>query len=149
MSTWNNLNNAVLCRNSVFLIRRINIPIKDVLRNDAFINIPFYVSPMSPSEASLDYPRTTHLFYCSSMITNDMLLTERKWVSLLTGTTFDNTMIDRIARVEIKQMRGLDDNANEYSVLICKCLNDISKGGFLSHTDISKGGSPMISPCLL
>ena len=149
MSTWYNLNIAVLFRNSVFLIGRISIPIKDVLRNDAFINIPFCVSPMSPPEASLDYPRSTHLFYCSSMITNDMLLTERKWVSLLTNTTFDNTVIERIARVEIKQMRGLDDNANEYSVLICKCLNDISKGGFLSHTDISKGGSPMISPCLL
>ena len=57
------------------------------------------------------------------MITNDMLLTERKWV--LTNTTFDNTVIKRIARVEVKPMRGLDDNANEYFVLICKCLNDI------------------------
>ena len=125
MSTWYNLNIAVLFRNSFFLIRRINIPIKDVLRNDAFINIPFCVSPMSPPEASLDYPRSTHRFYCSSMITNDMFLTERKWVSLLTNTTFDNTVIERIARVEVKPMRGLDDNANEYSVLICKCLNDI------------------------
>ena len=52
------------------------------------------------------------------MITNDMLLTEKKWV--LTNTTFDNTVIERIARVEVKPMRGLDDNPESKDITAIK-----------------------------
>ena len=83
--------------------------------HQGIINIALLVSPMSPPKASLNDTIRANFLHRRSIISQNMLLAERKWI--LSNATLHNRMVQRITGIEIKSVRRLHNDTNKNPIL--------------------------------